>query len=117
MQQNLGLADEQIVRKINVADSDADATREAIKECIDEGCNIIFTTSWGYMETTAEMANEVLQAVEHLSDIAQDNLANTQNTYEQTEVVADTFKQVYNSADELKTIADELVKSIEYFKV
>lgn len=58
MQQNLGLSDEQIVRKINVADSDADATREAIKECIDEGCNIIFTTSWGYMETTAEMAEE-----------------------------------------------------------
>lgn len=58
MQQNLGLSDEQIVRKINVADSDADATREAIKECIDEGCNIIFATSWGYMETTAEMAEE-----------------------------------------------------------
>ena len=58
MQQNLGLSDDQIVRKINVADSDADATREAIKECIDEGCNIIFTTSWGYMETTAEMAEE-----------------------------------------------------------
>lgn len=58
MQQNLGLSDEQIVRKLNVADSDADATREAIRECIDEGCNIIFTTSWGYMETTAEMAEE-----------------------------------------------------------
>lgn len=58
MQQNLGLSDEQIVRKINVADSDADATRKAIKECIDEGCNIIFATSWGYMETTAEMAEE-----------------------------------------------------------
>ena len=49
MQQNLGLSDEQIVRKINVADTDAAATRTAIQECIDEGCNIIFTTSWGYM--------------------------------------------------------------------
>ena len=58
MQQNLGLSDEQIVRKINVADTDAAATRTAIQECIDEGCNIIFTTSWGYMETTAEMAEE-----------------------------------------------------------
>lgn len=58
MQQNLGLSDDQIVRKINVSDSDADATRAAIQECIDEGCNIIFTTSWGYMETTAEMAEE-----------------------------------------------------------
>ncbi len=58
MQQNLGLSDDQIVRKINIPDSDAGATRKAIKECIDEGCNIIFATSWGYMETTAQMAEE-----------------------------------------------------------
>ena len=58
MQQNLGLSDSQIVRKNNISDTDADATRTAIKECIDAGCNIIFTTSWGYMQTTAEMAEE-----------------------------------------------------------
>lgn len=58
MQKNLGLSDDQIDRKINVDDSDADATRQAIQECIDDGCNIIFTTSWGYMDVTAEMAEE-----------------------------------------------------------
>lgn len=58
MQQNLGLSDSQIIRKINVNDSDKEATRKAIKECIDEGCNIIFSTSWGYMETTTQMAEE-----------------------------------------------------------
>lgn len=58
MQDNLGLTDEQIVRKVNVDDTDAKATREAIQECIDEGCNIIFTTSWGYMDVTEEMAQE-----------------------------------------------------------
>lgn len=61
--------------------------------------------------------NEVLQAIEHLSEISAENLDSTKSTYEQTEIVADTFKQVYNSADELKTIADKLVKSIEYFKM
>ena len=61
--------------------------------------------------------NEVLQAVEHLSELSAENLDSTKSTYEQTEIVADTFKQVYNSADELKTIADKLVKSIEYFKM
>lgn len=61
--------------------------------------------------------NEVLQAVEHLSEISAENLDSTKSTYEQTEIVADTFKQVYNSADELNTIADKLVKSIEYFKM
>lgn len=58
MQQNLGLSDSQIIRKNNVSDTDAEATRKAIKECIDAGCNVIFTTSWGYMQTTAEMAEE-----------------------------------------------------------
>ena len=58
MQQNLGLSDDQIIRKINVDDSDAQKTRTAIQECIDAGCNIIFSTSWGYMQTTAEMAEQ-----------------------------------------------------------
>ncbi|MDD6696524.1 MAG: BMP family ABC transporter substrate-binding protein [Firmicutes bacterium] len=57
MQENLGLSSDQIVRKI-VDDSDAQATEASIKECIDEGCNVIFSTSWGYMETTAAMAEE-----------------------------------------------------------
>ncbi len=57
MQENLGLNSDQIERKI-VDDSDAAATEKAIKECIDDGCKIIFTTSWGYMETTAEMAEQ-----------------------------------------------------------
>lgn len=58
MQANLGLSDEQILRKINVDDTDEDAIETAILECIDEGCNIIFTTSWGYMDVTAEIAEE-----------------------------------------------------------
>ena len=57
MQENLGLSSDQIVRKI-VDDSDAQATEASIRECIDEGCNVIFSTSWGYMETTATMAEE-----------------------------------------------------------
>lgn len=58
MQDNLGLSDDQIVRKINVDDSDSDAIRQAIEECVAEGCNIIFTTSWGYMDPTEEMAEK-----------------------------------------------------------
>lgn len=57
MQENLGLSSDQIVRKI-VDDSDAQATEASIRECIDEDCNVIFSTSWGYMETTAAMAEE-----------------------------------------------------------
>lgn len=58
MQDNLDLSSDQIIRKINIDDSDEEETRQAIQDCIDEGCQIIFTTSWGYMNVTAEMAEE-----------------------------------------------------------
>ena len=45
MQKNLGLSDEQIDRKINIDDTDEAAVEKALQECVDEGCNIIFTTS------------------------------------------------------------------------
>ena len=58
MQKNIGLEDSQIVRKNNIDDSDPTATETAIRECIEEGCNVIFATSWGYMETVAALAEE-----------------------------------------------------------
>lgn len=58
MQKNLGLDDSQIVRKNNVDDGDPTATETAIIECIEEGCNIIFGTSWGYMDTMEALATE-----------------------------------------------------------
>ena len=58
MQENLGLSDSQIVRKNNIADGDAVATRTAIEEAIEEGCNLIFGTSWGFMDTMEELAME-----------------------------------------------------------
>ncbi len=58
MQKNLGLSDDQIVRKLNVADDDPAATKKAVEECIAEGCNLIFGTSYGYMDTMEELAKE-----------------------------------------------------------
>lgn len=58
MQKNLGLEDSQIIRKNNVADTDPTATETAITECIEEGCQIIFGTSWGYMDTMEALAAE-----------------------------------------------------------
>ena len=58
MQKSLGLADNQIVRKNNVSDSDEVAIQTAIEELIEDGCNIIFATSWGYMETCKAYAEE-----------------------------------------------------------
>lgn len=58
MQSDLGLEDSQIVRKNKVEDTNPTAIENAINECIEEGCNIIFGTSWGYMETMAALAEE-----------------------------------------------------------
>ncbi len=58
MQKNLGLEDSQIVRKNDINDTDPTATETAIRECIDEGCNVIFGTSWGYMDTMEALADE-----------------------------------------------------------
>ncbi|NLT95628.1 MAG: BMP family ABC transporter substrate-binding protein [Clostridia bacterium] len=58
MQKNIGLSDNQIVRKLNVPDNDTAAIKEAIEDCIAQGCNIIFGTSYGYMDTMAELAAE-----------------------------------------------------------
>ena len=71
-------------------------------------------------ETTEHLANvrnEVLQAVETLSNIAQDSVSGTKKTYEDTEEVVDTFKQVYMSAEQLREIADHLAGSVQYFHV
>lgn len=62
MAANLGLSEDQIIYKDNVPDSmdvtsDA-AVEKAIQECIDNGCNIIFTTSFGYKSMTSKMAEK-----------------------------------------------------------
>lgn len=57
MQENLGLSADQIIRRI-AADDKPDEVKAAVKECIDEGCKIIFTSSFGYMQPASEMAEE-----------------------------------------------------------
>lgn len=58
MANNIGLDEEQIVREENVSDSDEKAVEEALQDCIDKKCNVIFTTSWGYMKSTEKYAKK-----------------------------------------------------------
>ena len=58
MMSNLGLEASQLVEKINVNDGDASAVENAMRELIEEGCNVIFATSWGYMDTCEALAEE-----------------------------------------------------------
>lgn len=63
MQKNLGLDDSQIVRKNNVNDTDATAIENAIRECVEDGCNVIFATSWGFMDTCEALAEEFPEVI------------------------------------------------------
>ena len=63
MQQKLGLDDSQIIRKNNVNDTDPTATETAILEAIEEGANIVFGTSWGYMDTMEALAAEYPEVI------------------------------------------------------
>jgi len=63
MQSSLGLSDDQIIRKNNVSDTDAVAIKTAMEEAIEEGANIIFGTSWGYMDTMEQLAAEYPKVV------------------------------------------------------
>ena len=58
MANNIGLSDNQIVRKESVSDSDEKAIKAALQVCVDKKCNVIFTTSWGYMNQTEEFAEK-----------------------------------------------------------
>lgn len=59
MQKNVGLADNQIVRKNFVADEKEPDIEKAIRECIEQdGCNVIFGTSYGYMAKMENLASE-----------------------------------------------------------
>ncbi len=63
MQKALGLNDNQIIRKNNTNDSDPTAIESAMLECIEEGCQIIFATSYGYMDTCEKVAAEYPEVI------------------------------------------------------
>lgn len=61
--------------------------------------------------------NKVVSAVDELSEIAQNNVEGTKKTHQETEEVADTFRQVSDSAEKLREIAGQLADSIDYFNI
>ena len=54
----LGLREDQVMRKFNVPDADAEITEFMISTAIAEGVNVLIATSWGYMYICEELAIE-----------------------------------------------------------
>ncbi|MHB8963682.1 MAG: BMP family ABC transporter substrate-binding protein, partial [Saccharofermentanales bacterium] len=69
----------------NVNDADPAATQTAIRSLIAEGCEMIFATSWGYMDTCEELATEFPDVkFEHCSGY-KSNTTNFDNYFGQIE--------------------------------
>jgi basic membrane protein A len=58
MQRELGLREDQIIRKPLVIDEDVDGIESAVRDSIAAGVHVIFATSWGHMDTCEKMARE-----------------------------------------------------------
>lgn len=56
MVEALGLKDSQIVVKDNVDDSNTELTKSSLQEMVDADCDIIFATSYNYMNSVEEFA-------------------------------------------------------------
>jgi basic membrane protein A len=58
MQEKTGLEPEQIIRKINISDTVPMGVENALRDCIAMGAQIIFATSYGYMESCEKLSKE-----------------------------------------------------------
>ncbi|MDR3322329.1 MAG: BMP family ABC transporter substrate-binding protein [Synergistaceae bacterium] len=56
MQRELGLRDDQIIRKSNVSDLDKGRAEMAMRECVASGANVIIATSDGYAEVCEKLS-------------------------------------------------------------
>lgn len=76
MQENIGLSDDQILYVEDVAE-DAEC-ETAIRNLIDQGCNVIYATSFGHMDWTASVAEDFPEVYfSHATGYTQlDNMSN-----------------------------------------
>ncbi|MDR3199944.1 MAG: BMP family ABC transporter substrate-binding protein [Spirochaetales bacterium] len=58
MRKELGLADDQIIHKVNIIDFEPADVENAIRDSIAQGANIIIATSWGYMDVCEKLSAE-----------------------------------------------------------
>lgn len=110
---------QQMHETINSQSASMEATQRVLQEVMEEIGDSMQRMSQMKQSTgeLEEVRNEILASMDALSEFAQNNLASTKQTYEQTNEVADTFEKVNSSAEELRSIAAKLADSIRYFKI
>ena len=75
MKKNLSLNDSQILYKTHIDDGNPMNIESAMRQLIDQGVNIIFATSWGYMDTCEKLSIEFPSVIfAHASGIKHNNV-------------------------------------------
>ncbi|GMO68496.1 MAG: BMP family ABC transporter substrate-binding protein [Treponemataceae bacterium] len=79
MQKAFSLTDEQIINKYNVLDTDELNVDATFRDCIAQGANVIFATSWGFGTVCERLAQEFPKVIFAHASGAKSNEANFTN--------------------------------------
>ena len=75
MQKDLKLQPEQVIRKLNIYESDTLLIEDAMRSCIASGVQVIFATSYGYMDVCEKLAEEFPEVIfAHASGTKHNNI-------------------------------------------
>ncbi|MEA4889067.1 MAG: BMP family ABC transporter substrate-binding protein [Clostridiaceae bacterium] len=95
----------------SIPDNDAQKTETALKQLAEEGCQIIFATSYGYMETVAKVAKEYPNIkFEHCSgSMKADNLANYFGQIEQPRYLSGIVAGMMTKSNKIGYVAAQQI--------
>ncbi|MDR0882222.1 MAG: BMP family ABC transporter substrate-binding protein [Candidatus Adiutrix sp.] len=81
MQDKIGIADEQIISRLKVIDTNGSIAAGTIRELIYSGANVIIATSWGYMDACENLSREYPNVIFAHSSGHKNNDTNFTNYY------------------------------------
>ena len=110
--EQVALAIENQTSQMQETKTTTDEVMNRLKDSL-ENMNVI-EQSVTYLDNTRQ---EIIKTVAELSDIARQNAATTQEANANTSLVSENFRQVENSTEDLKSIADGLEESMQHFSV
>ncbi len=112
--ETIGADKVQLIEKESVADTDAQATETAIRAMIQEGCEIIFATSFGFMETVERMSHEFPEVkFEHCSGyMSNENMDNYFGQIEQARYLSGIAAGYKTETDKIGFVAAQPIPEV-----
>jgi basic membrane protein A len=104
----------QLIEKESVKDTDAQATETAIRAMLEEGCEIIFATSFGFMETVERLSKEFPEVkFEHCSGyMSTENMDNYFGQIEQARYLSGIAAGYKTETDKIGYVAAQPIPEV-----